>query len=97
MDTVNSGTVPGSRSPLFREADTRREGQSDKKHELISGGFTGKGVAVERIFIGKARKYQIPHGAIVDLIKCWAKRKCLVRFNDKEFITFVSLLRIPRK
>jgi hypothetical protein len=48
---------------------------------------------MDYIFNGKAGKYQIPHGAIVTLIKCYAKRKCLIEYHGKKIITFVSLLR----
>lgn len=44
-------------------------------------------------FIGKQGKYQIDNGVIVKLIKCWTKRKCLIQWKDKQYITMVSLLR----
>jgi hypothetical protein len=46
-----------------------------------------------RRFIGKQGKYQIPNGAIVMLIKTFPKRKCIVRYQDRDYITFVTLLR----
>jgi hypothetical protein len=46
-----------------------------------------------RRFIGKQGKYQIPSGAIVLLIKTFPRRKCLIRYVGKEYISFVTLLR----
>lgn len=45
------------------------------------------------IFIGKQGKYQIPQGASVSLIKCFAKRKCLIEYQGKQYISMVNLLR----
>lgn len=45
-------------------------------------------------FIGKTGKYQIPKGAIVYLRKKpIRKRKCVIVWEGKEYITMVSLLR----
>jgi hypothetical protein len=48
---------------------------------------------MKRVFIGKTGKYQIPKGATVELVKTYPKRKCLIRYLDKEYLTFVTLLR----
>jgi hypothetical protein len=45
------------------------------------------------IFIGKQGKYQIPNGEEVVLIKTYSKRKYLIEWQGKKYITFVSLLR----
>lgn len=45
------------------------------------------------IFIGKNGKYQIPNGSQVKLIKCYAKRKCIIEYQGKKIVSFVSLLR----
>ncbi len=46
------------------------------------------------IFIGKQGKYQIPHRTQVILIKCYAKRKCLIELSDgTRYISMVNLLR----
>lgn len=48
---------------------------------------------MKRIFIGKEGKYKIPKGGEVMLIKCYAKRKCVVEYNGERIITMVTLLR----
>jgi hypothetical protein len=44
-------------------------------------------------FIGKEGKYKIPKGAEVRLIKCYAKRKCLIEYRGEQIISMVNLLR----
>lgn len=46
-----------------------------------------------RLFIGKEGKYNIPHGTVVRLIKCWSRRKCLIEWENGQDISMVSLLR----
>ncbi len=46
-----------------------------------------------RWFIGKEGKYQIPNGSLVFLKKCYAKRKCIIIYNNQEYISMVNLLR----
>lgn len=48
---------------------------------------------MKRIFIGKHGKYQIPNKEVVTLKKCFPKRKCVIEYDDKQYITFVTLLR----
>ena len=48
---------------------------------------------MKRIFIGKQGKYKIPQGTEVNLIRCYAKRKCVVEYNGERIITMVTLLR----
>lgn len=50
-------------------------------------------IRLTHIFIGKQGKYQIPSGTEVRLIKCYAKRKCVIEYQGEEIITMVSLLR----
>ena len=45
------------------------------------------------VFVGKAGLYQVPKGAIVTLIKCFAKRKCIIEHNGAQYISMVNLLR----
>lgn len=46
-----------------------------------------------RKFIGKTGKYQIPQGATVRLIRTFPKRKCIIEYNNNQYITIVTLLR----
>ena len=51
---------------------------------------------MKHIFIGKQGKYKIPKYAEVTLIRCYAKRKCVVEYNGERIITMVTLLRKGR-
>lgn len=42
-------------------------------------------------FIGT--RFKIPYGAIVKLIKCYPRRKCIVEYNNEQILTFITLLR----
>lgn len=48
---------------------------------------------MQRMFIGRKGKYQIPHGARVRLLRCFPKRKCLIEYEGTQFISMVNLLR----
>lgn len=42
-------------------------------------------------FIGT--RHKIPYGATVLLVKCFAKRRCIVEYNGEQILTFITLLR----
>ena len=44
-------------------------------------------------FMNPKGKYRIPHLAIVELVKCYAKRKCVINYNGEQIITMVNQLR----
>ncbi len=44
-------------------------------------------------FAGRNGKYQIPHGAMVTIIRFYPRRKALVEFEGRKILTMTFLLR----
>lgn len=53
----------------------------------------GKVLTEPRVFIGRPGKYQIPNGARVVLVRCYARRKCVIEYAGTQYISSVALLR----
>lgn len=46
-----------------------------------------------RVFIGKKKIYQIPHGAVVTVLRFFPRRRALIEYKGIRYLTMSTLLR----
>ena len=81
---------------LWRQEDLRLKTPAVDETQHMPEQNTEEDLYLKAVELAKTKgegKYQIPQGATVTLIRTFPRRKCLVGYDGKEYITFVTLLR----